>query len=241
MAKMTLLEMTQNILSSMDSDEVNTISDTVESLQVATTIVETYYELYANRVNPSHEGLIKLEGLADITKPNYLRMPDNVKSVKWIRYNGIKVPYVDPETFLENAYAKTDQTLITDPEFSANYYIYTDGEPTYWTTFDNKHIIFNGYDASVESTMHHNKTTCWGQRDPVFDLTDGSYAPYLEGSDYPGLLAEAKSTCFIYFKQVSNSKEEQKAKRQRVRAQNDSWRLDQRRPYDKLPDYGRRR
>jgi hypothetical protein len=33
--KMTLLEMTQNILSAMNSDEVNSITDTVESLQVA--------------------------------------------------------------------------------------------------------------------------------------------------------------------------------------------------------------
>ena len=48
MAKMTLLEMTQNILSAMDSDAVNSIGDTVESLQVADVIVETYYELFAN-------------------------------------------------------------------------------------------------------------------------------------------------------------------------------------------------
>ena len=38
--KKNLLEIVQNILSDMDSEEVNTISDTVEAMQVAQ-IVET--------------------------------------------------------------------------------------------------------------------------------------------------------------------------------------------------------
>ncbi len=35
MAKMTLLEIVQDIMSDMDSDEVSSINDSVESLQVA--------------------------------------------------------------------------------------------------------------------------------------------------------------------------------------------------------------
>lgn len=41
----TLLEMVQDILSEMDSDEVNSINDTVEAEQVATIIKNCYLAL----------------------------------------------------------------------------------------------------------------------------------------------------------------------------------------------------
>jgi hypothetical protein len=43
--KMTLLEIVQSTLSSMDSDAVNNINDTIESTQVAEVAKEVYYEL----------------------------------------------------------------------------------------------------------------------------------------------------------------------------------------------------
>ena len=42
MAKLTVLEMTQKILSSMDSDDVNSISGSEEALQVVDIIEDTY-------------------------------------------------------------------------------------------------------------------------------------------------------------------------------------------------------
>ena len=45
MAKLTLLEMTQDIMSDMDSDEINSINDSVEALQVAQIIKTTYYNI----------------------------------------------------------------------------------------------------------------------------------------------------------------------------------------------------
>jgi len=45
MAKLTLLEMTQDIMSDMDSDDVNSINDSVEALQVAQIIKTTYYNI----------------------------------------------------------------------------------------------------------------------------------------------------------------------------------------------------
>ena len=42
MAKMTVLEMVQDILNDMDSDEVNSINDTIEAQQVANTVRTVY-------------------------------------------------------------------------------------------------------------------------------------------------------------------------------------------------------
>lgn len=63
MAKMSLLDMTQNILSALDSDPVSDISETVESQQVVEIIKESFYELMSSRQWPFLQTLTKLEGL----------------------------------------------------------------------------------------------------------------------------------------------------------------------------------
>jgi len=47
--KLTLLEIVQDIMNDMDGDEVNAISDTIESQQVAQIVKTTYLEMMANR------------------------------------------------------------------------------------------------------------------------------------------------------------------------------------------------
>jgi hypothetical protein len=84
--QMTLLDLTQNVLSSLDSDEVNSIGDTVESKQVAQIIKNKYYDI-VNRVNlPEHEQLIQLDPSLDITMPVMMYVPDGVVEIKWLKY-----------------------------------------------------------------------------------------------------------------------------------------------------------
>ena len=45
MPKLTLLDMTQRVLSSMDADSVNSYAETIESEQVAFIIRDAYYDL----------------------------------------------------------------------------------------------------------------------------------------------------------------------------------------------------
>ena len=231
--KKTLLKLTQDILDAIDGDAVNSISDTVESLQVARLIVNTYYELFASKVNPSAGDLIELQSLADPDRPHVMMIPDNVKCIKWIKYDGEDVTFQEPEDFLISQLAVSDYNV-------GKYDIYSDRNPTYWTTFDNKHIVFNAINNDVDSVLQQSKTVCWGQYVPVYDMDDNAYAPYLDSDQYPMLLAEATATAFVQIKQVSNAKEEQKSRRQRVRNQNDEWRANQRRPYDRSVDYGSR-
>ena len=85
--KMALLEMTQNILSAMESDEVNSIGDTVESLQVAEEIRTSYDVLFSNYEWPSLEGFVNLQALQDLDRPTHMRIPDDVEEIYWIQYN----------------------------------------------------------------------------------------------------------------------------------------------------------
>lgn len=84
--KFTLLQMTQDILSNMSSDEVNSISDTPESLQVATIIRQKYFDIINRLDLPDHDQLIQFLGSIDNTSPVIMYVPEGVNDIKWIKY-----------------------------------------------------------------------------------------------------------------------------------------------------------
>ncbi|HEX4850310.1 MAG TPA: hypothetical protein VFV08_05850, partial [Puia sp.] len=86
MAEFTLLQMVQNILSRMSSDEVNSISDTTESLQVANIIQNKFFDMVARGQFPDFQLLIQLDPSLDPTKPTLMYVPDSVSKIKWIKY-----------------------------------------------------------------------------------------------------------------------------------------------------------
>ena len=85
MAKMTLLEMVQDIMSDMDSDEVNSINDSQEATQVAQLIKSTYYNIIDGRDMPFLYELFQLEALGDSSKPSHMRLPEDIIDLKFIK------------------------------------------------------------------------------------------------------------------------------------------------------------
>lgn len=236
MAKMTLLDMTQNILSSMNSDEVNSITDTVESQQVAEEIRNTFYELYSNRDIPELEGVMSLEWPGDADRPNTLQIPAGTSRIKWIKYLNMRsgntpsydtVTYLDPEEFLERIVelgSSSYGTYTTVPLLVGSptlYTIPTNRAPSYYTIFDNiadDILVFDSFDSAYESHLTGSNSLAWGISNPNFELTD-AFVPAIPDNLFPHFLAEAKSACFINVKGVANSKEEQRARRQLIRSQ----------------------
>lgn len=78
--------MTQDILSALSSDEVSSISDTVESLQVANIIKNKYYDMVARSDPPKQDQMFQLTASGDSTKPTLMYMPSTVTRVNWIKY-----------------------------------------------------------------------------------------------------------------------------------------------------------
>ena len=237
MPKMTLLEMTQNILSAMDSDEVNSLGDTVESLQVAEIIRETYWDITENSDIPGMKGLISLTPSTDTDRPNVFAVPDNGIRVEWLRYNNKIVEYLAPDEFVQYALYQqdTDGTITVD-----QLPVGTDADPKYWTSFDDQEMFFNSYDSDADSTLQQSKAMCWGVKNHIFTMND-TFTPDLPSELFPLLLAESKNACFVNFKQVANSNEQKKAARQHIRWQNNKHKSGHPRPADRIPNYGRHR
>ncbi len=83
---MTLLDMTQNVLSSLSSDEVNSIGDNVESQQIALILKNKYYDIVNRTELPEHSQLIQLEPSLSAITPVEMLVPDDVTGIKWIKY-----------------------------------------------------------------------------------------------------------------------------------------------------------
>jgi hypothetical protein len=84
--RMTLLDMTQNILSNMSSDEVNSYSDTTESMQVASIIRETYFNMLSRYNLPENDQLFQLDASTDGTQPVLMYVPKGINKIDWVKY-----------------------------------------------------------------------------------------------------------------------------------------------------------
>jgi hypothetical protein len=232
---MTLLEMTQNILSAMNSDDVNSITDTVESQQVAEEIRTTFRELYNNHDMGSFEGVINLQSPSDITRATTLLLPSNVQFVKWIKYIDFRtgsgddnlvfkdVEYVEPEDFILRIVNGPDPVNSVDVHLVTGnpgmYTVASDKAPSFYTIFqDSQELVFDSFDQLHESFLTSSSSLAWGTLYQTFELND-SFVPPIPASEFPHLLAEAKAACFINIKEIANSFEEARSRRQLVRSQ----------------------
>lgn len=233
MRKYTLLEIVQNILSAMNSDEVNSITDTVESTQVAEEVRTTFFELYGNRDIATFESLINLSSPGVTTTPHLLTCPSNVSFIKWLKYRDYRntssdaafktVQYMEPEDFIEMVVEQADPAssvnvtlLSTSP---VTYPIANNKAPDFYTIFDDDQtLVFDSFDATSESYLTGSNAMAWGVLFKDFTVED-SFVPPIDANLFPHFIAECRSACFINVKEVSNSKEEQRARRQLIRSQ----------------------
>src|SRR6266436_5033378 len=86
MAQQTLLNMVQNILSAMSSDEVNSIGDTVESMQVAQIIQNKYYDIMARGDLTLDLQLFQLNPSDNSSFPVSMSLPTGVSRIDWLKY-----------------------------------------------------------------------------------------------------------------------------------------------------------
>ena len=226
--KSTLLQVVQSILSDMDSEDVNTISDTIEAQQVASVVEDTYFNIIAARSIPEHNKLIPLVSLANNAKPTHFTYPARTKQLMRVDYNigTASVPdyreivYVEPLVFID----RMDETAkkVTTVDQSVELFVANDKDPSYYTSFNDNHIIMDAYDVSVEANLASNKTRAFCAIYPTFSQTD-SFAIDLDQTLMPLLLAESKSACMSLFKGGSDPKVEQAARRLKSYVQNDQY------------------
>lgn len=246
----TLLEITQEILSVMTSDEVNSISDSAEAESVANIVIAKFEAMVSNRNWPHLKKLLKLEAYGDNTKPTHIKLPSNVKELVLINYNKSKlgderlryddVKWKDQDAFLRltnnrNSTSDTIQT-VTDPT-GIKLLISTNKQPEFFTSFDDETIIMDSFDSEVDDTIHISKIQAYGYVMPTTSFEDG-WVPDLPEEAFRALIEEAKSTARFQLDTVNDIKAEQEATRQNRWLSRKSWSVN---GGIKYPNYGRKR
>lgn len=236
--KLTLLEIVQDVLNILESDEVTSISDTVESEEVAFHARAVLYDLIEQRVIPELFQLTPLTGLADTAHPNYFIIPDAIEEISWTKYN-VKLQgdtrdnyqdliYWDPKTFIDRSWQQdsSDSNIRTITDFGGvTYLVRSNKAPQYWTSFDDLHVVCDSYDSAIDTLyLLGNKTLAYGKKLVVWTMED-MFIPPIDDSLFPLYLNELKAYCFTNMKQQTNQKLEQHARRHLIQMQNDKHRF----------------
>lgn len=226
--KYTLLELTQSVLSSMDSDEVTSINDTVESQQVVEVIKTVYDDIISRGDLATNKTLFNLSESVNVNQPTIMTKPDTIERVEWIKYdcrdvddteaNWVTLTYLPPVDFIDHMHngplsgTGVGSFNYLSGTFSMAFTYRTDTAPHYYTSFDDNTIFFDSHDSAVDSILQSSKSLCYGLKVTDFDKSD-AFTPNLQPQQFALLLNEAKSLAWAELKQVGHEKAEQSARR----------------------------
>jgi len=162
MSKDTLLDMTQSILSEADGDEVNSISDTVESDQCARILVSEFKLIVDEFDIKMHETQTKLTATGASTPTQMIR-PEGFHSIETVWYDKRatgggdpdfqEVHFKDPAVFLETSFSlnasdsDVETMALSGSGHTLN--IKNDEQPMYWTILEGYDNIIFDYELDV--------------------------------------------------------------------------------------------
>ena len=283
--KYTLLEMVQDILSAMDSDEVNAINDSIEAQQVARIIKNCYNDITTDVEFPEQYSLLQLDSSGNADKPVVMSIPEGYDSIEWIRYDkhgngtsgssssgswtspdGVTIYYGPSEANFGSAatgethqqfreivflprekffdlvqsYNSNDPTTTTYTVDGVPLLCRNDKMPDFWTVLENRTIVFDSYDSTVDITLQSSKTMCHGKVSTAFNMSD-AWIINLDDKYTSYLFNEAKATAFSELKQVPNARAEKQARLAKIKSQKSKRAVPYEHPATSdTPNYGRR-
>jgi len=169
--KLTLLQVVNTYLDYTDGFIVSTLDGSVEAQQVVTVAQKVFHDLVTDVfANTQLETLIQLDSLADSTKPNYLKLPDDMMAIRdsKVLYDVADLTteivmaemiYLLPSEFLQQVgQTKLDDNSQVVEDFGGyKMHIRNNAPPEFYTSFDDSHLVFDSYDSVRESTLQKNK------------------------------------------------------------------------------------
>lgn len=253
MAKDTLLDIVQDILSDADGDEINNITDTIESDQCARVIRNEFKAIVDEFDVKMHDTLSQLTA-TDATTPAQMIRPESFHSIEWIKYDKRttaggdpkyeKVTYKAPDDFLELTMARTssdsDVESMTLGESGHSVLIKNDKAPTYWTILEGyDDIIFDSYDNTLETNLQASKTLARGVQRPTLTLANDT-VPDLPQNLMQLLKNRARAFYFDVYKDGTTREIDKRQRNSEVRSQRKRYITKKLQHQRTGPDYGRK-
>lgn len=220
----------------MDGDEVGSISDTIEALQVAEIVRSTYLYLSSNKDWAYQKKIFELNPSGDGFLPCVMYVPSDIKRVDIINYdhhpvgtNKVdykEVKFIEPEYFLQrmNKLDSEDADTVTMTVNGTTVLIDRTAPPKYYTSVDEGTLIFDSYDVTTQSTLTQNRTQCVGYAQNDFTMTD-EFVPSMPDEAFIYLIEESRSACSLKLRQVKDLKAEQRSQSQKRWLSQNDWKV----------------
>jgi len=253
MAKKTLIDLVQEILSEADGDDVNSITDTVESDQCAR-VIKTVFERVANDNDMEHLKTLKLLTATSASTPNVMERPEGFHTIEFIQYdkrldagdapNFEKVDYMEVDRFVEHVMARnTDDTNVDAITLSTGAVlpIINDKAPTYYTVMDegSDELVFDSYDSGVDTNLQASKSLAYGVQKPTLTLDDSSVFTALPEHLTELVFTQARALYFDLYKDGITSEIDRARRRAEVKSQRQR-NIIKNTDNDNGPNYGRK-
>ncbi len=257
MAQKTLLDIVQGIMSDMDSDNVNKVDDTEESEQVARMILGIYEDMATELDLPPNRKLLELAGATSTTRATEVVLDDRVVELGWVKYNhaatGVandfqEIFYQTPEMFTLTMQG-LDQTLSTVSTYATatadlggvDIYFKNDKDPTAYTTFDDRILIFDSVDIAVDTSgLAASKLMAYGALHAALALADATVFP-IGRQLMSRLVNDSREMAFDLWKEGAPPSVRRKRVRSETRVQRAKGLLSiARQDGVSRPDYGRK-
>ena len=252
MAKITLLEMVQDILSDADGDDVNSINDTVESDQCARVVRDVYRQI-CDLHDLEHLRTVKPLEATSATTPNVMTRPEGMHTIEWVKYDkkvtagGVQnfevVDYMKPDDFMEMVHGyNTSDSTVTAVTLSTGVIIpvVNNRAPKYYTVMDagSDELVFDAYNSALETNLQQSKSVAYGVLRPDLILADATVMVlprHLETL----VQREARAMYFDLYKDGVTREVDRTRRRAEVRAQRHR-NIIRNTDNDNRPDYGRK-
>ena len=220
----TLLYTVQRVLEKLNLDPVNSINDTVDSLLVSREAESTFYDLMTRAEWEDKIDLIEVTSVSDLSQPTTLQLDGEVHNITSLRYDVTtadsqhkeirEICWMEPEEFLNMSYSlNSSNDNVEQVEYKdIPLLIVNDRMPTYYTSFDNKYLVFDSYDKDTEDTLNGTKSICYGKKVPTW-LQDDEFVIPVQDSLYPLFLSMLSSACSIYMNSEVNQEDERRQAR----------------------------
>lgn len=242
----TLLEVVQDMLYSIQGDQVSDINGTVEAIRCHYLARQVFLDSVANTsMAPEQNQIKQLEGVGEVDDPTKLSIPRIIDEILCLEYQESdgdykELQFLEPHHFTAKceSYRGLDNTK-TVTYGDINLVVRTDKHPKYWTTYDNQFVLFDSWQESVEASVVGTKTRClvrlsgpelWNpSNDFVIPLSDDAMSTYLN---------ECKDRAWSEIKQQPNPSVTRAARRERAKLHRNA-RVKKKVFTDLYPDYGR--
>lgn len=246
MAAKTVLEYVQHTLSTMNSDAVDAISDTEESLQVADFLKEAYYELLNREEWKFLDGPATLIAAANLATPTSFSIQGNTKYIHYVAYDVSddgddaeyrELTYLEPVEFLKRFSRSGSNRTLVNIDSKASFYVQTDKQPQYFTSFSDDDIICDSYDSNIDSTLVATKINVYANIIPDFEVED-DFVPPIPRHMEPLLQSTLTAISKLYSDGEASVPDEKRVGRQMAQARRASSKLTRKKYYTRR--YGRR-